>query len=168
MQEGALWPVLREYWHPVAFADDLNDGPVSVQLLDERVAVCRLGGDVKAFYDLCIHRGTPLSLGWVEGDRIVCAYHGWSYAGDGRCTRIPSVPDEHPIPKKACLTPYRAAERYGLVWVCMADEPRPPSLISRNTTILTTHLLSAEEALGLHRRPVHREFRRLRALPLGA
>lgn len=126
MQEGALWPVLREYWHPVAFVEDLNDGPISVQFLDERVVVCRLGGEVKAFYDLCIHRGTPLSLGWVEGDQLVCAYHGWSYAGDGRCTRIPSVPDEHPIPRKACLTPYRAAERYGLVWVCMSDEPRAP------------------------------------------
>ncbi|MDP6483640.1 MAG: Rieske (2Fe-2S) protein, partial [Nitrospinota bacterium] len=72
-REGALWPALREYWHPVAFADELKDDkPLAVTLLDERLAICRLGGKPRAFYDLCIHRGTPISLGWVEGESIVC------------------------------------------------------------------------------------------------
>ena len=74
MRESALWPKLREYWHPVAFSEDMDDGSISVTLLDDRIAVCRLGGEVKAFHDLCIHRGTPISLGWVEGEEIVCAY----------------------------------------------------------------------------------------------
>ncbi len=87
MRESALWPKLREYWHPVAFSEDVDDGPISVTLLDDRIAVCRLGGEVKAFHDLCIHRGTPISLGWVEGEEIICAYHGWAYSGDGRCVR---------------------------------------------------------------------------------
>ncbi|MCI0634402.1 MAG: Rieske 2Fe-2S domain-containing protein [Actinobacteria bacterium] len=30
-----------------------------------------------------MHRGTPLSLGWVEGNLITCAYHGWTYRPDG-------------------------------------------------------------------------------------
>ncbi len=127
MREGALWPALTGYWHPVAFSEDVNEKPLAVQLLDERVVVCRLGsGEVRAFHDLCIHRGTPLSLGWVEGETIVCAYHGWAYDKEGKCIRIPSVPPEHPIPKKACLTPYQAAERYGIIWVCLADKPRAP------------------------------------------
>jgi vanillate O-demethylase monooxygenase subunit len=126
MREGALWPKLREYWHPVAFAEDADQGPLSVRLLDERVALCRIAGQVKAFSDLCIHRGTPISLGWVEGETLVCAYHGWAYEADGRCVRIPSVPAGHPIPKKACLTAYHAAERYGLIWVCLAEQPRIP------------------------------------------
>ena len=126
MRESALWPKLREYWHPVAFSEDVDDGPISVTLLNDRIAVCRLGGEVKAFHDLCIHRGTPISLGWVEGEEIVCAYHGWSYSGDGRCVRIPSVPSTHPIPQKACLTSYLAAERYGLIWVYLAEKPCIP------------------------------------------
>ncbi len=126
MREGALWPKLREYWHPVAFAEDVNEGPRAVLLLNERIALCRLGGEVRAFYDLCIHRGCPISQGWVEGNTLVCAYHGWAYNPDGKCARIPSVPPDHPIPKKACLTPYHAAERYGLIWVCLTDEPRAP------------------------------------------
>ena len=123
MRESDLWPGLRRYWHPVAFSEEVGEKPLAVRLLDERLAVCRLGGEVRAFHDLCIHRGTPLSLGWVDGDNLVCAYHGWAYAGDGRCVRIPSIPPEHPIPKKACLTPYQAEERYGLVWVCLDAEP---------------------------------------------
>lgn len=124
MRESDLWPSLRGYWHPVAFSEEVGERPISVSILEERVAVCRLGGEVKAFHDLCIHRGTPLSLGWVEGETIVCAYHGWAYNQEGKCVRIPSIPPGHPIPKKACLTRYLAQERYGIVWVCLAEEPR--------------------------------------------
>ncbi|MBI2880901.1 MAG: aromatic ring-hydroxylating dioxygenase subunit alpha [Candidatus Tectomicrobia bacterium] len=126
MRESALWPALAQYWHPVAFAGDVGEKPLAVRLLDERVAVCRIGGKVRAFHDLCIHRGTPISLGWVEGETLVCAYHGWSYDADGRCVRIPSLPPGHPIPKKACLTSYQAEERYGFVWVCLAEQARAP------------------------------------------
>ncbi len=126
MDETQLWPALREYWHPVCWSKEATDKPLAVQLLDERIAVCCINGRFRAFRDLCIHRGTPISLGWVEGERIVCAYHGWSYDGAGKCTRIPSVPPEHPIPKKACLTAYPAQEAYGMVWVCLSDTPRAP------------------------------------------
>ena len=127
LSEGALWPALRDYWHPVAFSEEIEeDKPLATTLLDERIVVCRLGGQPRAFYDLCIHRGTPLSLGWIENDEIVCAYHGWSYNAEGKCTRIPSVPENHPIPRKACLTPYRCEEKHGIVWVCMSGNPRTP------------------------------------------
>ena len=126
MDETQLWPVLREYWHPVCWSKEATDKPLAVKLLDERVAVCRINGEARAFHDLCIHRGTPLSLGWVEDGHVVCAYHGWAYDAEGKCTRIPSIPPEHPIPKKACLTAYPAQEAYGIVWVCLSDKPRSP------------------------------------------
>ena len=124
MKKSDLWPVLRGYWHPVALSADVCDEkPLGVRVLDERLVLCRLAGNAKAFSDLCIHRGTPLSLGWVEGGNLVCAYHGWAYNGAGKCVRIPSIPPAHPIPKKACLTPYFVQEKYGLVWVCLSNEP---------------------------------------------
>jgi len=123
--ESALWPELRRYWHPVAYDHEVTDRPVPFILLNERIAVCRLGGRPAAFKDLCIHRGTPISLGSVEGEEIVCAYHGWSYNAEGKCTRIPSIPPEHPIPKKACLETYRVREKYGLVWVLLGEERTP-------------------------------------------
>jgi vanillate O-demethylase monooxygenase subunit len=82
MTETGLWPQLRDYWLPAAFSEEVGEKPLAVRLLDERLALCRLGGrgghggEVAAFYDLCVHRGCPISLGWVEGKEVVCAYHG--------------------------------------------------------------------------------------------
>ena len=126
MREADLWPALREYWHPVTLAENVGERPYAAKLLDERIVICRLGDRWAVFSDLCIHRGTPISLGRIEGDTVVCGYHGWQYNAEGKCVRIPSIPPEHPIPKKACLTRYPTEERYGIVWVCMSDEPRSP------------------------------------------
>lgn len=115
---------LRPYWYPVALSSEVKDGPVSTQLLGERLAVYRgKSGTIGALRDLCIHRGTPLSLGWIDGDELVCAYHGWGYAAGGVCTRIPSLAPGRPIPAKARVNAYRAEERHGLVWVAL-DEPK--------------------------------------------
>jgi phenylpropionate dioxygenase-like ring-hydroxylating dioxygenase large terminal subunit len=111
--------VFRDFWHPVAPADAVTTSPVAVTLLDERLVVVRLADRVAVFRDLCIHRGTPLSLGWVDGEELVCAYHGWAYNGDGVCTRIPSLGPGRSIPRRARVDSYPAVERYGLIWTCL-------------------------------------------------
>jgi phenylpropionate dioxygenase-like ring-hydroxylating dioxygenase large terminal subunit len=116
---------LRHYWHPVALSDEVQERPVGRVLLDEQIVLFRSEGRVAALHDLCIHRGTPLSLGSLSGPNIVCAYHGWTYDAVGACVRIPSVPSDRPIPEKARIARYHADERYGLVWVSL-DEPRGP------------------------------------------
>ena len=77
---NALW----QYWHPVLWSKEVADKPVAVQLLDQPLVVWRANDGLSAFYDLCLHRGAALSLGWVSGDQLVCAYHGWNYTADGR------------------------------------------------------------------------------------
>jgi phenylpropionate dioxygenase-like ring-hydroxylating dioxygenase large terminal subunit len=114
---------LAHFWHPVEYSANVTDRPVAVKLLERPLALWRSNGGLVAFHDLCVHRGTPLSLGSVCHDEIVCAYHGWHYRSDGACTRIPSLLSTRPIPTRARATAYRADERYGLVWVCL-DKPR--------------------------------------------
>jgi vanillate O-demethylase monooxygenase subunit len=116
---------LRHYWHPVVGSDEVGERPLGVRLLDEPVVLYRVKDRVVALKDLCIHRGTPLSRGWLDDGILVCAYHGWSFAPDGSCVRIPALDPAQPIPRKARVTAYRVAERYGLVWICLA-EPRAP------------------------------------------
>ena len=133
MNEVAVWPALAQYWHPVAYAHEVTDKPVPLTLLGEKIIVCRLGNEVQAFADLCVHRGTPLSLGWIEGEEIICAYHGWSYNREGECTRIPSIPPEHPIPKKGLPDPLSGPRairhRLGLPVRCAPRaRPRIPGL----------------------------------------
>lgn len=119
--ETALYRSLRDFWHPVMYAKDLaTDKPTGVILLDEPVVVARLNGGVSAFRDLCVHRGAALSLGWIENDRLRCAYHGWTYNETGKCVEVPARPDL-PIPPAACLKGYRAVESAGLIWVCLGE-----------------------------------------------
>ena len=101
--------------------DQVQGQPVGRTLLDEEMVLFRADGRVAALHDLCVHRGTPLSLGSLQGSNIVCAYHGWTYNGEGVCVRIPSVPPDRAIPEKARVASYRTAERYGLVWVCLDE-----------------------------------------------
>ena len=117
---------LRRCWHPVAYGADVGAAPRASMLLGEPLALWRdSAGAAHAFRDLCVHRGTALSLGCVQGDEIVCAYHGWRYRADGRCTAIPQLADPLRVPARARATAYRVVERYGLLWVAL-EEPRWP------------------------------------------
>lgn len=117
--------VLRDYWYPVARAEALADAPVATTLLDQALVVWRSAAGVHACLDLCIHRGSPLSEGWLDDGCVVCPYHAWRYDGSGRCVDIPSLAPGTPIPAKARVPAYACQERYGLVWVCLG-EPRAP------------------------------------------
>jgi vanillate O-demethylase monooxygenase subunit len=113
--------VLADFWYPVARSADIVTGPFPVMLLDEELVLYRAEGQLVAARDLCLHRGARLSLGWVEAGQLVCAYHGFRYGRDGACTRVPAQPGL-PVPTKLCLFTVRCAERYGLVWVCLAHD----------------------------------------------
>ena len=115
---------LRACWHPVAYAHELGADPKRVRLLGEDLVVWRdSSGRPHVLRDLCIHRGTALSLGRVVGDRLMCPYHGWQYGSDGVCKLIPQLADPTRIPGKARVDAFRCQERLGLLWVAM-DEPR--------------------------------------------
>ena len=115
---------LRSCWHPVAYADALADVPLRVRLLGEDLVLWRdSAGIAHALRDLCIHRGTALSLGRVIGDRIMCPYHGWRYRSDGICTHIPQLEEPEKVPSKARVDAFTALERYGHIWVAL-DAPR--------------------------------------------
>ncbi len=117
---------LRACWHPVAFTRDLTDRPVHADLLTVPLVLWRgPDGRARAHSDLCVHRGTALSLGQVDGGELVCPYHGWRYGADGRCVAIPQLEDPSRVPAKARIAAFSCQERYGLVWVAL-DGPRWP------------------------------------------
>src|SRR5438093_2913950 len=116
---------LRACWHPVAYADVIT-APHATTLLGEPLVLWRdARGAVHAFRDVCVHRGTALSLGRVDGNEIVCAYHGWRYGADGACTAIPQLAEPTRVPARARAVVYAVCERYGIVWVALAEPARP-------------------------------------------
>ena len=117
-------PVLLHDWHPIARSSDVPEASIlPAKLLGEEVVVWRIHGEVRVWQDLCVHRGTKLSLGHIEGDLLECAYHGWTYNGSGECVRIPAHPEQRPPPKARVRT-YHSRERYGLVWACLGTPSR--------------------------------------------
>ena len=114
---------LRDYWYPVALSSAIGEKPVGTRLLGEEIVLWRSNDGIAALRDHCIHRGTRLSLGWVEEHGLVCPYHGWCYRKDGVVCRIPSLPADRAIPARARVNSFRCMERYGLVFVCLG-EPR--------------------------------------------
>jgi phenylpropionate dioxygenase-like ring-hydroxylating dioxygenase large terminal subunit len=114
------WVVLAAHWYPVAVAAEVAERPVSARLLDQELVLYRTAAGITVAADLCAHRGSPLSMGKVRDDRIVCAYHGYCYDGGGRCTLVPAHP-HGPIPGKLHLRVFPSIERYGLAWVRLAE-----------------------------------------------
>lgn len=117
--------VFSAYWHPVAFSREVQERPVAFRLLGTDGVVWRGDTGVAATQRYCAHRGADLCQGERVTQGLRCAFHGWTYGQDGQCLRIPSQPSA-PIPASARLDTYRCIERYGLVWVCLADTPVAP------------------------------------------
>ena len=125
----SFYTAMRCFWQPVLCVADLPDGaPVGVTLLGEALVLVRLNGAVVAMQDLCRHFQAQLSLGEITkvagvGDCLLCSYHGWSYAASGQCVHIPQLAPGREIPVDARVPRYATAERYGLIWVCLAEAP---------------------------------------------
>jgi phenylpropionate dioxygenase-like ring-hydroxylating dioxygenase large terminal subunit len=119
-------PVLINDWHPVAEPGQLEHKPIlSVRLLGEDLVLWKTGEQFFAWQDLCIHRGSKLSFGKIVADKtgndcLQCPYHGWTYNTEGRCVHMPAHPEQTP-PAKAQVKQYQVCEKFGLLWVCLAQ-----------------------------------------------
>ena len=122
-------PLLLNDWHPVAAAKELVPGVLQpAKLLGTELVLWRgADGQPRAWLDRCAHRGTRLSIGRIEKHPLVCAYHGWRYAGDGRCMEVPALPGFVP-PESACAKTYPVLESHGLVWASLGTPPQAPPL----------------------------------------
>jgi nitrite reductase/ring-hydroxylating ferredoxin subunit/multimeric flavodoxin WrbA len=67
-------------------ADEVADGKSKAFILTNRsgsklkIAIFNLGGTFYAISDVCIHKGGPLSMGSLDGDKVQCPWHGWKYS----------------------------------------------------------------------------------------
>jgi nitrite reductase/ring-hydroxylating ferredoxin subunit len=158
----------EDRWVPIALEGLVHHRSCHPVVVDDYELVLWRGetSPVQVWEDRCPHRGMRLSFGFVEGDRLACLYHGWTYAVDGRCISIPAHPDLAP-PKTICSRTYAARIWRGIVFANLASEPdaiwpgpvdkawsaiRSLYLAAPAATVMT-YFTAPENALGVAGRP---------------
>ncbi len=122
-------PFVFDAWYVAALSHELGRTPLARRLLGVPVMLWRkLDGTPVALEDRCAHRSFPLSRGTLDGDTVVCGYHGARYDAAGRCTAVPS---QAQVPPGAMVRDFPLVERGRLVWIWLgapeqADAARIP------------------------------------------
>ena len=118
-------------WYAAAYDVEVKAALLARTICNQKLVLFRRrDGTVAALEDACWHRLMPLSKGRLEGDEVVCGYHGLVFAGDGRCTHMPS---QETINPSACVRSFPVALKHRFVWVwpgdpALADESTIPDL----------------------------------------
>jgi phenylpropionate dioxygenase-like ring-hydroxylating dioxygenase large terminal subunit len=118
-------------WYAAAYDVEVGRSLLARTVCNQKLVLYRqTDGRLAALEDACWHRLLPLSLGRLEGDEVVCGYHGLVYNAEGRCTHMPSQETINPA---ACVRRFPVAEKHRFVWIwpgdpALADEALIPDL----------------------------------------
>lgn len=101
------------------------------------------GGELRAFHNLCRHRGSQLLQGTGNvGEAITCFYHRWKYDLSGELLRVPQEKKQFPGLDKSCLglLPAKLATWRNVVFVHPDPDAEP----------LETWLADFPDSVGPH------------------
>jgi len=73
--------------------DEIPPGTIREFDIDgKNIALANVDGKLFAINNVCLHRGGPLGEGELEGQVVVCPWHGWKYdVTTGKLTTNPTV-----------------------------------------------------------------------------
>jgi phenylpropionate dioxygenase-like ring-hydroxylating dioxygenase large terminal subunit len=127
-------------WYAVATSAQVSREPLGRRVLDTGVVLFRTtDGTAVALEDRCAHRPYPLSLGRVDGDRIVSGYTGFAYDARGFCVHVPTQSE---IPVGARVLAFPVQEDGTFVWVWLGK----PALAGLRRPATTPWLTDSEWA----------------------
>ena len=102
-------------WYAAAYDVELKRALLPRTICSKPIVLYRKeNGTPAALADACWHRLVPLSFGRLDGDNVVCGYHGLEYDETGRCVYMPSQDTINP---SACVKSYPVAEKHRFVWI---------------------------------------------------
>lgn len=112
------------HWHPLLPSRRLRRRPLRLQLCGERLVLFRTASGVAAaLSEACPHRRMSLAAGQVQGEQLVCAYHGWRFGPEGevRCPLMPAARLEQPA--------FQVREAEGLIWLRRPEAAESPESV---------------------------------------
>ncbi len=120
-------------WYVAGFSQDLSNAPLKVTMLGADLVLFReMDGTARCISNVCPHRGSSLAEGVLYQDgTLACPFHGFRFNGHGACTLIPSRRDHDAqvVAPGIRTDAYATVEKYGLIWVCLGDDPDAASPI---------------------------------------
>ncbi|MET4898719.1 aromatic ring-hydroxylating dioxygenase subunit alpha [Sphingomonadaceae bacterium jetA1] len=127
LEEEQLWP---RVWQIACRLEEIpNRGDfITYDIVDDSITVVRVDEEnVRAFHNVCPHRGRRLTEGCGHATQFACRFHGWRFGIDGKNTRIVDPQDWGDLlePGAADLKPVQAATWGGAVWINMDMEAEP-------------------------------------------
>ncbi|MFV0316683.1 MAG: aromatic ring-hydroxylating oxygenase subunit alpha [Microthrixaceae bacterium] len=102
---------------PLGVLPETGGYPVTVGR--RSLVITRDGDTVRAFYNVCSHRGSAVIDEPCDAKRLRCAYHGWTYGLDGTLVALPGQARfGDGLDMSACALPAVNCEVWnGFVWV---------------------------------------------------
>ncbi len=121
--------IFRRSWQFVCHEEKLR-APGSYVALDvgglSVVAMRNKNGELRAFYNVCKHRGHELLFGEGKTKRITCPYHAWTYDLDGRLVNAPRCEHLENFDRRSIgLDPVQVEVFCHLVFVNLDPEAAP-------------------------------------------
>ena len=114
-------------WFIVGFASELAPGQVKrAHYFGEELVIFRTeSGQLNVLDAYCQHLGANMGVGGtVEGERIVCPWHGWRWNGDGTNALIPY--SKIGCKQNVRIRTYHSVEWYGFILVWHERHGRAP------------------------------------------
>ncbi len=122
--------IFARTWQFVGRSEEVRDPGmfITTTIADDPVIVVRdKEGVLRAFFNVCRHRGGPLATersGCVKA--LTCQYHGWTYLLDGSLRGVPRWDRVDLFDRKDYgLVPLRVETWQGLVFVRLDADPAP-------------------------------------------
>ena len=114
--------IFSRTWAYAGFVEDLTEPGqyLSVQAGANNIFVV-MGADrrLRAFHNICRHRGTQLIRSIGQAAALRCPYHDWTYDLEGKLVGVPRRAQEFPDFDPSCVSLFPASVGVwrGLIWV---------------------------------------------------
>ena len=112
-----------DLWYPVLESREVRRTPLGVERLGQQLVFWRDdAGLIHAHPDRCPHLGASLSGGKVDGDSLVCPFHGFEFNQEGNCVHIPAHGRSGKIPGGMALKTFPLKEAHGFIWLWLGSQ----------------------------------------------
>jgi len=129
LEAKKLWPRVWQVACRVEEIPQVGDF-VTYDILEESIIVVRAAADqIKAFFNVCQHRGRQLTEGCGRTNVLRCKYHGWTWRLDGSITKVQDREDwdgcSHMSDDDLRLKEVKVDTWAGFVFINMDPEAEP-------------------------------------------